>query len=62
MDHAQSSFLVFNLQATFFGGMFFKLYKWLAMAEIWPPYYFGSPGVKIMLWGVNNVKNLDYWS
>ena len=22
------------------------------MAEIWPPYCFGNPGVKIMLWGV----------
>ena len=24
-----------------------KRCKWLAMAEIWPPYCFGSPGVKI---------------
>ena len=37
----------------------FKLCKWLAMAEIWPPYYFGSPGVKIMFWGVKNVKKFD---
>ena len=34
----------------------FELCKWLAMAEIWPPYSFGSPGVKIMLWGVKNIK------
>ena len=39
-------------------GISFKLCKWLAMAEIWPPYTFGSPGVKIMLWGVKNVKTL----
>ena len=36
----------------------FKFYKWLAMAEILPPYSFGSPGVKVMLWGVKNVKIL----
>ena len=38
----------------------FKLGKWLAMAEIWPPYSFGSPGVKIILRGVKNIKNFDY--
>ena len=27
-------------------GISFKLCKWLAMAAIWPPYSFGSPGVK----------------
>ena len=32
--------------------------KWLAMAEIWPPYCFGSPGVKIMFWGVKTSKIL----
>ena len=36
--------------------IFFKLRKWLAMAKIWTPYYFGSPGVKIMLMGVKNAK------
>ena len=38
----------------------FKFCKWLAMAEIWPPYCFGSPGVKIMFWGAKNIKNFDY--
>ena len=38
----------------------FKLCKWLAMAEIWPPCSFGSPGVKIRLWGIKNIKNFDY--
>ena len=38
-------------------GISFKLCKWLAIAEIWPPYYFGSTGVKIMIWGVKNIKN-----
>ena len=37
----------------------FQLDKWLAMAEIWPPHSFGSPG-KIVLWEVKNVKNFDY--
>ena len=44
-------------------GISFNLCKWLAMAQIWPPYYFGSPGVKIMLWGVktsNILTNFDY--
>ena len=41
-------------------GISFKLCMWLTMAEIWPPYYFGSPGITIMLWGVKNVKNFDY--
>ena len=27
----------------------FKHCKWLAMAELWPPYSFDSAGVKIML-------------
>ena len=39
----------------------FKVRKWPAMADIRPPYSFGSPGVKFMLWGVQNVKNFDYW-
>ena len=38
----------------------FKLRKWLVMAEIWPPYSFGSPGIKVMLWGVKNIKNIDF--
>ena len=41
-------------------GICFKLGKWLAMPEIWPPYSFGSPGVKIILWGVKNIKHFDY--
>ena len=53
-------FLVFNIQATFLLGFLLNFCKWLDMAEIWPPYSFGSPGVKIMLWGVKNVKNFDY--
>ena len=40
-------------------GISFKFYKWLAMAEIWPLYSFGSPGVKTMPWGVKNIKNFD---
>ena len=36
----------------------FKFYKWLAMAVIWPPYSFGSPGVEVMLWGVRNMQKL----
>ena len=36
-------------------GISFKLCKWLTMAEIWPPYCFGRPGVKIRLWGVKNI-------
>ena len=38
-------------------GISFKLCKWPAMAEIWPPYCFGSPVVKIKLCGVKSVKN-----
>ena len=34
--------------------IYFKLCKWLTMAEIGPPYCFGMPGVKIRLWGVKN--------
>ena len=30
------------------------------MAEIWPPYSFNSPGVKINLWEVKNIKNVDF--
>ena len=41
-------------------GIYFKLFKWLTMVEIWPPYCFGRPGVKIRLWGVQNVKKFDY--
>ena len=41
-------------------GISFKFCKWLAVVEIWPPRYFGSPGVKIMPWRVKNVKHFDY--
>ena len=59
MDHAWSlsasaEILLCSTYISF--GISFKLCKWLAMAEIWSPYSFGSPGVKIILWGVKNVK------
>ena len=31
------------------------------MAKIWPPYYFGSPGVKIILVEAEKVKKIDYF-
>ena len=40
-------------------GISFKLGRWVAMAEISPPYCFGTPRVKIMTQGVKNVKNFD---
>ena len=65
MDHALSSSVpavIFFVQPTthISFGFSFKLGKWVAMAEIWPSCSFGSTGVKIILWGVKNVKNLDY--
>ena len=41
-------------------GISFNLCKLLAMAEIWRPYSFGIPGVKIILWGVKTVKKFEY--
>ena len=40
-------FLVFNLQATFLKGFFFKFATCIDMLEISPPYCFGSLGVNI---------------
>ena len=65
-DHAQSvstSAEIYCAQSTSHISfwIFFKLCKWLAMARTWPPYYFGSPGVKIMLMGVKKVKKFDYF-
>ena len=66
MDHALSvstSAEISCVQSTIHisFGIFLKVCKWLAMANIWPPYYFGSPGVKIMLMEVKNVNNFDYF-
>ena len=64
MDHGRSSSAsaeISGVQPTshISFGISFKHCKWFAMAELWPPYCFGNPGVKIMLWGVKNVKNFD---
>ena len=65
MDHAQSSSAsvytsaeISYIQCTshILLGIYFKLCKWLSVAEIWPPHSFGSPGVEIILWGGGGSK------
>ena len=66
MDHAWSSSTsayaeISCIQATgyIFLGILFKLGTWIDMADISPPYCFGTPRVKIMTQRVKNVKNSD---
>ena len=64
MDHAGSSVYasasseIFCVHFTIHNssGISLKLCKWLAMAEIWPPYSFGSPSVHPSSYGFHSFR------
>ena len=50
---------MFNLQATFLLEFLLNFAGGLVWQRSGHPTYFGSLGLKIMLWGVKNIKNFD---